>query len=467
MKILDVLTAPWAISPEKLTEIKAIYRAHFKGEKIDWKAMEAKAGLINSSMKDAPLYDTVGDIAVLDVTGVLTKGMSFFSFLFGGTSMQHVADAFVAALADVEIKSIMLHIDSPGGTVDGTQELADLIFAARGQKPSVAYCDGQICSAAYWIGSAADSIYISGDTVMAGSIGVVATHVDVSKQDEMFGEKITEITAGKYKRIASNHAPLSPEGRQSLQDIVDHLYSVFIENVSKNRGVSEEQALAMADGKLFFGKQAVDIGLVDGVATYGRLINKMTAGDAIIKSEEEVTMKDLKELQEKFPEIYKAAVDAGKAEAQAAQVVLVDDAKAEAVKTGIKQESERIKKILVLATPGHEKIISEAIADSSVTDADVALKIVAADKVMLEAKVKALKDDAEAAGKVAAAGAEAINTVASVDPNLPVEERAKLEWDKDPKIRAEFGKIEVYTAYKKAAEKGLIKILGGDKIIKK
>lgn len=177
MKILDVLTAPWAISPEKLTEIKAIYRTHFRGEKIDWKAMETKVGLVFSSIKDAPLYDTVEGVAVIDITGILTKSLSFFSFLFGGTSMRDVADAFIAAMTDEEITSIMLHIDSPGGTVDGTQELADLIFAARGQKPIMAYSDGQITSAAYWIGSAADAIYLSGDTVMAGSIGVVATHV--------------------------------------------------------------------------------------------------------------------------------------------------------------------------------------------------------------------------------------------------------------------------------------------------
>jgi len=84
---------------------------------------------------------------------------------------------------------------------------------------------------------------------------------------------VTEITAGKYKRIASEHAPLSEEGRQTIQDQVDAIYSVFVDAVAKNRGVSADSVLKnMADGRMFIGKQAVQAGLVDGIATMDQVI---------------------------------------------------------------------------------------------------------------------------------------------------------------------------------------------------
>jgi signal peptide peptidase SppA len=173
---------------------------------------------------------------------------------------------------------VLLYVDSPGGTVDGTQALADLIFNARGKKPIVAIADGMAASAAYWIGSAADKFFISGDTTLTGSIGVVAQHTDISTAEEKRGIKVTEITAGKYKRIASEHAPLTDEGRASIQERVDHLYSVFVDNVARNRGVSSDLVASdMADGKLFVGKQAIKAGLVDGVSTPEAAIASLAA----------------------------------------------------------------------------------------------------------------------------------------------------------------------------------------------
>ena len=184
-----------------------------------------------------------------------------------------------SALNDPQVKAICFYIDSPGGTVDGTQELANLIYENRGSKPIIGYSDGMVCSAAYWIFSAMDQRFISGDTVQVGSIGVVSTHVDISKLEDQIGIKTTEITAGKFKRIASMHSPLSDDGRATIQDQVDHLYSVFVGDVARNLGVGVDQVLAdMADGKTFFGKQAIAAGMVDGVSTMDRLINTPGGG---------------------------------------------------------------------------------------------------------------------------------------------------------------------------------------------
>jgi len=277
MKVPDVLSSPWAIMPEKLVEIQEIYITHLKGEKIDIAGIEAKLGRqLDNKQKN---YDIENGVGIIYVDGVIGKRMNAFSRISGGVSSQLLAMDLRDAVANPAVSSILLYIDSPGGAVDGTQELANEIYRARGQKPIIAYTDGLIASAAYWIGSAADKIYISGDTVQVGSIGVVAQHVDVSKAEERWGYKTTEITAGRYKRIASQYEPLTESGRRSIQDSVDHIYTVFVNDVARNRKLSAEpvkdgkdEYIPWADGRLFMGLQAQEMGLVDGVSTLDKLI---------------------------------------------------------------------------------------------------------------------------------------------------------------------------------------------------
>jgi signal peptide peptidase SppA len=266
MRLLDVLNAPWAILPEKLLEIREIYFTHLRGEKIDVRAIEARLGQPLNN-KRVP-YTVTNSVTVLPIEGVIAKRMNLFTRISGGTSTQILASDLQAALDDPRAHSILLHIDSPGGQVDGTQEMARLIRDARSRKPVFALGDGMMTSAAYWIASAADRVFIAGDTTQVGSIGVLATHTDISRAEEMRGIKTTEITAGKYKRIASEHAPLTPDGRASIQEQVDHIYSVFVNEIARHRGANVETVLdKMADGRIFLGKKAIDAGLVDGVST--------------------------------------------------------------------------------------------------------------------------------------------------------------------------------------------------------
>jgi signal peptide peptidase SppA len=275
MRVLDILNSPWAILPDRLDEIIEIYGTHLRGEKIDIAAVEVRMGKKLDNEREQ--YAVENGTAVIPVHGVIAKRANLFMEISGGTSTQLLAKDFQAALDDPDVHSIVLAIDSPGGTVDGTQEIADMVRDSRGKKPIVAHADGMMASAAYWIGSGADRIYIAGDTTAVGSIGVVARHVDYSEADKARGVKVTEITAGKYKRIASEHEPLSQDGRAYLQSHVDHLYSAFFDSAAKNRGwaATPESALAKADGKIFLGKQAVNAGLVDGVSTLPALVSRL------------------------------------------------------------------------------------------------------------------------------------------------------------------------------------------------
>jgi signal peptide peptidase SppA len=266
VRVIDVLNAPWAIVPEKYFELRAIYETHLRGEKIDIESIEARIGRPLKSEHQP--YQMAGNVAVINIDGVMGKKMNLFTQISGGVSTEILGNDIAAAMDDPDVSAILLSIDSPGGTVDGTENLAAQIYASRGQKPIVALADGTMASAAYWIGSAADRVFVSDNSTQVGSIGVVATHEDYSRAEEKAGIKVTEIAAGKYKRIASVHEPLTQEGRATIQDKVDHIYSNFVATVAKHRGADPETVEKnMADGRIFLGQQAVKAGLADGVST--------------------------------------------------------------------------------------------------------------------------------------------------------------------------------------------------------
>lgn len=449
MRLLDIMTSPWAIIPSKLREIRGVYITHMRGEKIDLKKIKMNTPAAITEMPDP--YTTVGGVAVIAVEDVLTKSRSFFSFLFGGTSMRDIADAVSVAIDDPQIHSIVLQIDSPGGTVDGTESLVNHISSARGKKPIVAYADGIMASAAYWVGAAADKIFISGDTTEVGSIGVVATHIDVSKQDEMYGEKYTEISAGKYKRIASIHKPLSDEGRSYIQDQVDHIYQVFIDSVASLRGRSVEQTLKSADGRIFIGKAAVDAGLVDGIATLNEIINQL----------EEDNKMDKIEIKGKFPDIYSMIVEEGRVAGLAegieqGKIDGLSAGRAEGMVEGAEAERKRIKDIEAVSVKGYDDIIESMKFDGSKTAADAKDAILEAVRLTNAAELAKLTADA-----ITPAAHAAPPVVDATIDNLPIDQKAKIMWDKSPDLRNEFSdNFESCLAFMKNDAAGRVKIFG-------
>ncbi|HXE75502.1 MAG TPA: S49 family peptidase [Candidatus Xenobia bacterium] len=269
---MELLGRPWAIVPDVLRHIEHAAEAYLRG---DVELPEAR--VVQTASGSGRGFDLVNGVAVLPVTGVLVKRPTILGFFFAEAVTESLAASFKAALADPQVNAILLHIDSPGGMVDGVVSLANLVHAARGRKPVVALIDGLGASAAYWLASAADRVFITGETTQVGSIGVVATHIDRSKADERRGVKVTEIVAGRFKRLASEHAPLSTEGRAMLQDVVDRIYTVFVDAVAQQRAMAVEQVVK-TEGRVFIGKQALEAGLVDGTTTLDRLLGALAPG---------------------------------------------------------------------------------------------------------------------------------------------------------------------------------------------
>jgi len=434
MKLLDIVTGPWAIQPEKLLEIQAIYATHLRGDKIDLEAVEKRLG---RPLQNEPKgYEIRDGVAVLPVAGVLAKKMNLFASISGGASYELIARDFNQALSDPAVEAIALVIDSPGGTVDGVQQLGDAIAAARGIKPVGAFADGTMASAAYWIGAQADVVVAASDTTLVGSIGVVASHQDISAAEEKAGVKTTEITAGKFKRIASQHAPLSDEGRADIQARVDYLYEVFVDAVAKARGVSVETVLSdMADGRVFIGQQAVKAGLVDGVSTLDALIadlKQRAAGVAAIPAKG-------------------ASMDLATLKAEHADLVAALHAE------GAAAERARIADVEAQALPGHEALIAQLRADGQTTGPQAAAQVLAAERNKLAGMSAALAADAPALVPHAAVPADQPQ---AADDSLPVEERAKAKWETDAAIRKEFGSLGAFTAYLKNHEAGRARVLG-------
>ena len=196
----------WAMEPEKYEAIKEFLQLKASG--IDFSEEEIKQRIGAAAPSKAA--KSGGGIAVLPLEGIISQKVNLARDISGpgGTSTERFAQAFKAALADLSIGAILIAVDSPGGTVYGVPELSDLIYKSRGQKPIVASVNSLAASAAYWIASAADEVAItpSGE---AGSIGVFAEHLDISKFLDDEGVKPTLISAGKYKTEFSQNGPLA------------------------------------------------------------------------------------------------------------------------------------------------------------------------------------------------------------------------------------------------------------------
>jgi len=217
-----------------------------------------------------------GRVAQISVVGSISRRSSIWSEWFGGASVDGLIAALRNVAADPDVKTVLLNIDSPGGTVDGLPELAAEIRTLRESKHVVALANSLAASAAYWIASQADEIVATPEALI-GSIGVFTLHVDWSAFNERVGIKPTYIAAGKYKVEANPDQPLDDEARDYLQTLVEEAYSLFVADVAKGRGVSAATVRSdYGEGRVLTAKDAKAAGLIDRVAGYHETIARLT-----------------------------------------------------------------------------------------------------------------------------------------------------------------------------------------------
>lgn len=325
--------------------------------------------------RDRPLYSTDrAGIAMIQLQGHMIKGRSSF----GGTSMVLARQAIERAAQDPEVRGIMLHIDSPGGTSAGTGDLGETVWRAREYVPVHAYIEDLGASAAYWVASQAAHVSIN-DTGRAGSIGTVAILEDWSDAYEAAGVEVNVISSGPYKGAFAEGADIPEEHLEYAQEIVDDLTDKFTDAIQRGREAPDGWAEDMATGKVWISDKALSLGLVDAIETldeaYDRLEAAVSGDSYSIPDREEKAMfggkkqdtdtaaeseKDLMQrldaIGEAFEEFgeyqdtlanraFRAGLDAEQAEHLAGgirQVLQAQDSDAEELREEMEEKSERI-----------------------------------------------------------------------------------------------------------------------------
>ncbi|MDJ0389260.1 signal peptide peptidase SppA [Roseomonas sp. E05] len=175
-----------------------------------------------------------------------------------------ITEAIAKAARDPSVRGMILSIDSPGGTVAGGEGLHAALGRFRERKPLVAVMRGTAASAAYMIALPAERIFARESTV-TGSIGVILQSFNVSGLLDMLGVQPEMLTSGPLKGVPSPFRPLTPEGRAALETVLRDLHGQFVSMVAAGRSLPREQVEMLADGRIYTGKQALDLKLVDAI----------------------------------------------------------------------------------------------------------------------------------------------------------------------------------------------------------
>ncbi len=224
-----------------------------------------------------PLVETVvagegeSKVLLVEIDGVITETSEvadFFGTVSEGT-VSRLREELDRARLDDQVKALVLRINSPGGTVTGSDLLYQEVMRFKRERkvPVVAHLMGVAASGGYYVAVAADTIHAQ-RTSVTGSIGVIFSGINVSGLMEKFGVEDQTLTSGKFKDAGSMLRPMRPDERVQLQSVIDDLYARFLEVVQAGRkDLSPEQIRTLADGRVYSATQALQNGLIDEIGS--------------------------------------------------------------------------------------------------------------------------------------------------------------------------------------------------------
>lgn len=209
-------------------------------------------------------------IGVIDVKGVILES-------------EEILDYLVAFREEPKIKAIVLRIDSPGGAVGASQEIYDEVRRTNGLKPVVASMGSVAASGGLYVSLGAGKIVANPGT-LTGSMGVILKFANLEGLFDKIGYKNEVVKSGRLKDIGSPSRAMTEEERQMLQGMIDNVQGQFVKAVSESRSLSEEEVKKIADGRIFSGEQAKDLGLIDQLGNFNDAVT-LAAGLAGMKTE--------------------------------------------------------------------------------------------------------------------------------------------------------------------------------------
>ncbi|MDP2982741.1 MAG: signal peptide peptidase SppA [Candidatus Latescibacter sp.] len=234
-----------------------------------------------SAMTLQDIHVSKKSVAIIEITGVIISPSS-------------VVERLERYIRNDNIPAIVLRLNTPGGGVAPTQEIYDTVLKARQKGKKIIGSMGTVAaSGGYYIASACDSIMANPGTI-TGSIGVIADFVEFSNLLKKLGIDITVVKSGKYKDIGSISRPMSEEEKELISGVIMDTYDQFVQAVSKGRRMDVETVKKYADGRIFTGRQAKNLGFIDKLGTYqdaidmaGR-ITGIGANPPVVKEDKEL-----------------------------------------------------------------------------------------------------------------------------------------------------------------------------------
>lgn len=241
----------WLMEPHRLTTFlgslgsDSLARAAFRGSTTDDLPFEVRDG-----------------VAHIVVSGVLLSRVPWW--MGGATSTPRLAAAVDVAARDSRVRSILLRVSSPGGSVSGIGALADALYDARARKRIHTHAQDMIGSAAYWLGSQAHRLTAE-PTAEVGSIGAYRALVDSSAAFEREGLKVHLLRSGEHKGVGHPGIAITAEQLAKQQELIDGLCSLFVGAVARGRGADRAAIEPLATGATWLAADAARLGLIDGV----------------------------------------------------------------------------------------------------------------------------------------------------------------------------------------------------------
>lgn len=471
MDLVKMLSEPWAILPSTLqAALDIIDRTD--GKRPSAIELGARA---SRRVPDRGQYRVIDGVAEIPIYGPIAKSFDFFDYIFGdaGTTLNEVRAGISAALSDADVHTILLDIDSPGGTVSGVPELADVIEAAGQEKPVVAFTDGMMASAAYWLGSAASKV-VASKAAQVGSIGVFATVTDLSVRAHQMGMKREVIKYGKFKGGGTQGVPLDADTKVQIQQSVDTFGEMFDSAVKARRSFDDAQMSAAGEGRLFIGAKAQEVRLIDAVASYedvrrsliqdgGKSTMKQVNGKQVATEKAEVADELLKAVAAET--IQGFATELAKLRPTTAEALetefgsIVAQIREKAV-AGVGDVAAQVKAKVDEAIAAERQRAADILASMFDGQQAIATTLVMRGMSATEASDKLAEDRRRRVAGTSPGSLTALEPDGSATPTDPksVKEAKENGWRadyaKDPNLRKEFSSADRYVWYMRGKEQG-------------
>ena len=212
-----------------------------------------------ASLLELKGLDINAKIIVLPINGEISfdKQDGFFSL---GFSADNAIQKLDALNKDTSVKGVILEIDSPGGSVVASKQLADKVKSMN--KPIIALVKESAASGAYWVASSSDLI-VADEMSIIGSVGVIGSYLQFSELMDKYGVEYERLVAGDVKDLGSPYKALTKEEKELLQSRINDIQKYFLNDVTNSRGLSKESVKKISDGSFYLGIEAKQLGLID------------------------------------------------------------------------------------------------------------------------------------------------------------------------------------------------------------